>query len=123
MTYTEAQEQGFVDVLKGIQASIPKNLLAHATEVKKISPDVEKVMLEAVQTESIPLEKRQRIQNMIDLGMFSKTRVQENTKIAKMVDEYVTREIKKAIKAGKLPPKSKMKHLPSLMKIANEEKN
>lgn len=120
MIYTEEQEQGFVDVLKGIQASIPKNLLAHTLEVKKMYPDVEKVMLEAVQTESIPLEKRQQIQNMIDTGMFSKTKIQENTQISKMVDEYVAREIKKAQKAGKLPPKSKMKYLPSLMKIKNE---
>jgi hypothetical protein len=118
--YTEEQEQKFVDVLKGIQAGIPKSLLANTLEVKKRYPDVEKVMLEAVQTESIPLEKRQQIQNMIDTGMFSKTSVQENTKISRMVDDYVTREIKKAQKAGKLPPKSKMKYLPSLMKIRNE---
>lgn len=119
--YTEEQEQGFVTVLRGIQKSIPKHLLESALEVKKSTPEVEMVMLEAVKTESIPLEKRQRIQNLIDLGTFSKTKVKENNKYTKMIDEYVTREIKKAQKAGKLPPKSKMKYLPSLMKIQNED--
>jgi len=120
MKYTEEQEQEFVKVLRGIQASIPKHLLSAALEVKKISPEVEMVMLEAVKTESIAPEKRQQIQNMLDLGMFSKTKVKENLKYTKMIDEYVTREIKKAQREGKLPPKSKMKYLPSLMKIANE---
>lgn len=120
--YTEEQEQRFVDVLKEIQASVPKQLRDAALEERKKTPNVEMVMLEAVKTESIPLEKRQQIQNMIDAGMFAKSAIME-TKFAKMVDEHVSREIKKAIKAGKLPPKSKMQYLPSLMKIKNEKKN
>lgn len=122
MMYTEEQEQKFVQVLRGIQASIPKNLLASALEERKVTPNVEKVMLEAVATESIDPEKRQKIQNMLDAGLFSKSAVME-TRYSKMVDQYVAREIAKAIKAGKLPSKSKMKYLPSLMKIENDKKN
>ena len=109
-----------MEVLKGIQARIPKELLRSALEEKKLTPNVEMVMNEAVRSESIDPEKRQKIQNMIDTGMFSKSVTQE-TKNAKKVDEFVLREINKAIKEGKLPPKSKMKYLPSLMKIENEK--
>lgn len=119
-TYTPEQEAKFVAVLREIQRSIPKGLVASALSEKQKTPMVEKVMNEAAETESIAPEKREKIKNLIATGMFSKLDTMEDPKRIKMVDDYVAREINKAIKAGRLPPRSHVKFLPSIMKIRNE---
>lgn len=122
MKYTEAQEKGFVEVLKEIQRSIPKALISSALSEQKLSPNVEKVMLEAIETETISKEKREQIQNLINTGMFAKKVVAEDANRVKQLNNMVNRAINKAIKEGRLPPKSHVKYLPSIMKIRNEDK-
>lgn len=97
--------------------SIPENLRKNVFKEVPATPTVEFVMKEAVKTESIPKEKRDQIQALLDSGQFSKKKTIENPRIAKMVDEYVTREIKKSVKAGRLPNKTTLKNLPHMKEI------
>lgn len=119
--YTEAQEASFVAVLKEIQRSIPETMIQAATSQRKLTPTIEKVMDEALVTETISEDKKAQIRHLADLGVFSKEIVSENDKAVKMIDQYVNREINKAIKAGRLPPRSHVKFLPSIMKL-NDQK-
>lgn len=116
-TYTKEQEARFVETLKEIQRSIPPQMIKAATEEQALSPTVEKVMLEAVGTESIDVEKRQKIQNLIDAGTFNKRAIKEVPKAVKAIDNFVNRAINKAIKDGRLPPRSHVKFLPSIKKL------
>lgn len=121
-TYTPEQEAGFVETLKQIQRSIPQTMIDAAVTQKKLTPTIEKVMNEALVTESISEEKKTEIKHLLDVGTFSKEAVLENEKAVKMIDNYVNRAINKAIKEGRLPPRSHVKMLPSVIK-ANKEPN
>lgn len=121
-TYTPEQEAGFVETLKQIQRSIPQTMIDAAVTQKKLTPTIEKVMNEALVTESISEEKKTEIKHLLDVGTFSKEAVLENEKAVKMIDEFVNRAINKAIKEGRLPPRSHVKMLPSVIK-ANKEPN
>jgi len=114
--YTEEQEARFIEVLKGIQKSVPDSLRRRVLTEQKKTPVVERVLLEATQTESIDIEKRRQIQNLIDAGTFSKVGLKENADVARVIDLHVSREINKAIKEGRLPPKTHLKYLPSVIK-------
>lgn len=120
-TYTEEQEAKFVEVLREIQREIHHDLLKAAVISKKATPTVEKVLREAVKSKTIDPEKRQQIQNLLDTGDYSREKPQEVAKYTKLIDQFVNRKIREAIKAGRLPPKSHIKFLPSIMKIANEK--
>ena len=97
--------------LKRIQDSVP-DLLKRSTlsEVKK-TPAMELVFQKALEEPSISKEKKEQIRKLLASGMFSKTKIIENSRVAKMRDEYVTREIKKSVKAGRLPNKKQAEEL------------
>jgi hypothetical protein len=99
------------NVLKEIQASVPK-MLKDATirEVPK-TPTMEFVFQKAMEDPNITLEKKEQIRKLLASGMFSKKTLIENPKVAKMRDEYITRQIKKAVKEGRLPNKKQLKEL------------
>lgn len=124
-TYTPEQEAGFVETLKQIQRSIPQAMIDAAVTQKKLTPTIEKVMNEALVTEGISEEKKTEIRHLMDVGTFSKEAVLENEKAVKMIDNFVNRAINKAIKEGRLPPRSHVKMLPSVIKANKnpDEKN
>ncbi len=124
-TYTPEQEAGFVETLKQIQRSIPQAMIDAAVTQKKLTPTIEKVMNEALVTESISEEKKTEIRHLMDVGTFSKEAVLENEKAVKMIDNFVNRAINKAIKEGRLPPRSHVIMLPSVIKAnkSPDEKN
>jgi len=121
--YTPEQEARYVEVLKEIQRNIPKGMIDGAISQKKLTPTVERVMDAALDSAEISEEKKAQIRNLKELGTFSKEAVLEDAKMVKALDEYVNRQINKAIKEGRLPPRSHVKYLPSIMKIKNETKN
>lgn len=51
--------------------------------------------------------KEKELQHLYDIGTFSKTEMVVNKRIEKLIDEYLDKEIKKAIKLGLLPKKEK----------------
>jgi hypothetical protein len=120
--YTEADEERFTKVLREIQNSIPPLLRRNASSSQKLTPTIEMVMNKALESETISEEKKTQIRHLLESGQFSKTSVQENPQVTKQIDNYVSREINKAIRAGRLPPKGHTKYLPSVLKMKNEEK-
>lgn len=103
-----ATEEKVHKELARIQQSIPKALLEAVIKTKKASPAMEMVVDEALKDPDFPEEKKKDLQILKDSGDFSRTISTEDKKIAKMIDEYVSREIKKSIKAGRLPKKFKV---------------
>jgi len=97
--------------LRRIQASIPKLLLQQATGEQEFTPTIRMVVDKALEDPNISEEKKQALQVLKDSGDFTRKKVKENTKITKQIDQFVEREIKKSIKAGKLPPRSKIKDI------------
>ncbi len=97
--------------LKRIQDSVPKMLRENTLSEVKKTPEMEMVFQRALESPDISTEKKDQIRNLLASGRFSKTKIIENYKVAKMRDEYVQREISKSVKAGRLPTKKKLKEL------------
>lgn len=104
-------------VLADIQAKAPKNILKRIVEEVPITPTIEFVMIKALESPDIPEEKKVRIRTLLQNGDFSKKKFSENQKYAKMYDQYIEREINKAIKEKRLPPRSKLKDIKEIREI------
>lgn len=120
--YTEADEEKFNKVLKEIQGRVPKAFLLNVVVKEKLTPTIEFVMNKAIEDEKIPQEKRDAIKTLLDAGEFTRVKSRENPVFAKKIEEFVNREINKAIKAGRLPPKSHVSYFPSVIR-ANKDPN
>lgn len=97
--------------LKRIQVTMPAILREQVVKEVEvcIAPEVKMVMEKALEDPDITEEKKQRIRNVLPTLM--KKKVVENPKIAEMRDNYMTREIKRAVKEGRLPTRKKLKEL------------
>lgn len=96
-------ETKIAEVLKEINAKVPKLLRERAViEVKK-TPTMEFVYRKFIEDKMGTEEQRKNIQTLLDTGAFSKTTIKEDPKVTKKIDEIITRGIKKAIKEGRLP--------------------
>jgi hypothetical protein len=97
--------------LKEIQASVPEVLRKAVIIEVKATPTVEMVMKHASTMESISEEKREQINTLLQNGDFSKTKFVENKKIAKQIDNYVSRKINEAVRNRQLPNRKELKKL------------
>lgn len=98
-------------VLKEIQSRIPKTLLKNAVREVKMTPTVDFVMQKALESPTISEEKKQKIRDVIASGEFTKMKYVDDPKIQKMINNFLGREINKAIKEGKLPPQNEIKEV------------
>ena len=71
-------------------------------------------MRKALESNSVSEEKKSKLKNLLDSEELTKTKLVEDHKILKMIDNYVGRQINQAIKEGRLPPRSKIKNLPNI---------
>lgn len=114
--------------LSDIQKRIPKILLERSISEKKSTPTLEKMVDLALNDPNFPEEKKRGLQILKDSGDISRVIIVENKKYTKMIDNFVEREIKKEIRKGNLPPRSKIKNLPHIKEImervqANQKQN
>lgn len=107
-------------VLAEIHQKVPEALRKSVVSYVKATPTIEMVMEKAMEMESLSEEKRRNIKELYDAGEFSKMRVMENPKVAKQIDQMISREINKAIKEGRLPGKKK---LAEIMKADEQNRN
>lgn len=107
-------------VLMDIHSRVPESLRKSVVSYEKASPTIEMVMEEAMKSGDITQEKKDQIKVLYDAGEFSKMRVKENPKVAKQIDQFVSREINKAVKAGLLPKK---RELSRIMKEDEQRRN
>src|SRR3990167_1776044 len=98
-------------VLKEIQDRAPKDIIKKAYVEKKISPVVEKVIDLAIADPNFDPVKKEELKVQKELGTFSKTMLEVVKKYEKMVDDYFSREVNKAIKEGRLPQKKKAEQM------------
>lgn len=98
-------------VLNEIQAKVPKEWRERATETKLMTPTVQMVTDKVIEDPKSDPALVEKLKHMRDAGEFSKTVVTENPKFTKMIDNFVSREINKAIKEGRLPSKKKGREL------------
>lgn len=106
--------------LASIQASVPVAWTKAAFKEVPASPTIAFVVDEALKSDKVTDEKKRQLQILKDSGEFSKVRTIEDTKVTKKIDEYIVREIKKAVRRGDLPPKSKAKDLPHVREILDK---
>lgn len=104
------------EVLSEIQSRIPKSLSRNVFREVPKTPTMAFVVDKILEEKAGSEEDRARLQTLKDAGEFNKTMVVENEKIVKLIDQFISREIKKAIREGRLP-KDGSKFLPKLKEI------
>lgn len=94
-----------------IQASAPKLLQKKVVINTPITPTIKMVMEEGLKDPNISQEKKDEIKTLLDAGYFSQEKYQEDPKVAKKLDNYMQRQINKAVKEGRLPNKKLLTQL------------
>lgn len=97
--------------LQRINDSVP-DLIKEFTLIKKEKHSViEFVIRKALEEPSISKKKKERLKKALESGIFNQTTIVENPEVAKQRDDWVLREIKKSVRAGRLPTKKQLKEL------------
>lgn len=91
--------------LADIQARIPAALKKRVVTEVLTSPTVAFVVDKALEDPNFPEEKKKALRTLKEAGQFDSKRYSEDKRIADMIDQFVSREIKKKIKLGLLPSK------------------
>lgn len=95
-------------VLKDIQDSIPKELIDNLTHKEKQFPTL-RTVLEASLKEPdsvVSPEKKRRYRAILDSGVIDKEAEVIDQSVEKQIDAYMSAEIDKAVKLGRLPRKA-----------------
>jgi tRNA A37 N6-isopentenylltransferase MiaA len=104
-------------VIKMIQDGIPKDLLMNLTKKEIQAPTIKKVFelaLTKPDDEVSPRQKR-NIQAMLDSGRLDREVEVLDYAVEKEIDAYITAEIDKAVKLGRLPAQA-----PQLKRLKNK---
>lgn len=110
-------DQQIAAELSRIQKSIPPLLIKNAFKKVKLTPTMEMVVDKALESDIISEEKKDKLRYLKEKGEFSKERFIENRAVTKQIDNYVSRQINKSIKEGRLPPRSEIKNLPHVQEL------
>jgi hypothetical protein len=94
-------------VIARIQNSIPKIWTDNVTHKVKTNETIKEVIEKALVDPDVSEETKAKCLSIKNSGELDKEMDVEDPKITKLIDEYVDREIKKAIKRGELPKKAK----------------
>ena len=94
-------------VIARIQNSIPKMWIENVTHKEQLAPTIKEVIERALLDPEVSEEVKARCLMIKNSGDLDKERDVENPKYAKLIDSYIDREIKKAVKRGELPKKYK----------------
>lgn len=109
-------EEYIFKTLQSIQSSVPKQLKDAVIEKTAITPTMDMIVDKALEDDSISQEKKDELSKLKEAGYFSKEKFTENHQVRVQIDNYVNREIKKAIKEGRLPNKKQLKELQKIWK-------
>lgn len=97
-------------VLADIQARVPQEWRAQLMQTIKVSPDMERFIKKVLRNKDLPPEKHKQLEILFRTGEFSKTKEVLNEAIAKKIDDFVGREIKRAIQLKLLDKPEQMEH-------------
>ncbi len=104
-------------VLQEIQSRIPPAWTKAAVIEVPYTPHLRDVVDKALAEKDFPVEKKEELQKLKESGDLDKTFPMENKKVTKLIDQFVNREINKAIKEKRLPPRGKIKDINGLKEI------
>ncbi len=103
--------------LAEINSRLPKMISKNIIQEVSVTPTVKFVVEQAMSDPDFPADKKEKLKTLYELGDFSKKKIVENKKFAKMADQWMAREINKAIKKGELPHPSQIKDLPHVKEL------
>jgi len=110
--------------LSEINSRIPKDWLDKVVYEIAKTPTIEKVMKQSIQEKILKPETESKVKELLNAGYFSQKKLKENKVYAKLIDQFVKREINKKIKIGLLPPRSrKLPHFENIYKKILSEKH
>lgn len=101
----------YLKVLQEIQSRAPKHLLKIVYKEMEALPVTNFLVDKVLEDPNTPDEYKKHIRTLKEKGFFDKKEIKINEKVHKMLDNYYQREINKAIKEGRLPPKADIKDL------------
>ena len=101
-------------VLREINSRIPKEWQQSVVKEQPITPTMSFIIEKALEDDNISPEKKAELQLLKDAGYFSKKKYQDDPVIAGKINNFINREIKKAVKEGRLPTKKKLKELQTI---------
>jgi len=112
-------------VLARIQNSIPKEWTNNATHKEKATSVIEEVIEKALVDPEVSDEIKAKCLMIKNSGQLYKEIEVDNPKITKLIEQFIDREIAKAIKRGELPPRAKEsgKNIKRIIKAKNGNKN
>lgn len=108
-------------VIARIQNSIPKMWLDNVTHKEKHGAVMLEIIEKALVDPEVTEEIKEKCRLLKSSGYLDKEVDVENPKFTKLIDDYVEREIKKAIKRGELPKiaKDSCKNIKRIIKAKN----
>lgn len=115
-------QESISKVLREINANIPPLLKKNAYSETSLTPTIEKVMEEALLSENISQEKKDEVKRLKEQGYFKRKKITENPKYVKMINDWTTQQLKKAVREGRLPTKAQLAELEIQWKKDKEEK-
>lgn len=95
-------------VLSDINKRVPELLRKRAVSEVKKTPTMEFIVDEIISKNLVPKDKIDQLKILKEAGEFSKTKFQENKDAIKQIDNFISREIKKAVRQGLLPNKAEL---------------
>ena len=92
-------------VLRMIQESVPKEFFDGLVTEEPIAPTVKFMFEKALESDTISEEKKKAVKAVLDSGQLDKRNLKTDETKAKLIEEYIEKEIDKAIALGRLPKK------------------
>lgn len=96
--------------LRRIQESIPKDLLDRLVVKRSVTPTMAKALSLFLHRKDLTPEQREKAQALKDSGILNQKEEVVNQSVQKKIDRYVSEEIEKSIKAGRLSKRHGQTH-------------
>lgn len=103
--------------LAEIQSRIPEMILKNVLREVPASKNLKQLVELAIADPDYPKAKKENLRLLLARGDFDKNKFVENPQYVRIIDQFVNREINKKIKAGLLPPRSKIGKLPHVREM------
>lgn len=88
--------------LKRIQESIPEDLKKRLIMKRMVTPGMAKAVRMALREKNLDEATREKLQHIKDSGIVDQKEDVVNQSVQKKIDRFISQEIEKSIKAGRL---------------------
>lgn len=109
-------EEQIYKTLREIYSRVPKIWRENVVSEKLIAPNMAMVIDKALEDSEYPEEKKKELRTLKESGYLDKKEYSEDALMVKKIDNFVNREINKAVREGRLPNRNKLTELQKLWK-------